>query len=199
MPTSRALCTRPKILPRLLSLVRSAIKPLQTGRREAKKKPLMPRKNIITQKFGTKAKMVMATPSPMAPSIRMVFLFKVPRSARIPQKGAAKFVRTICTVNRTAKWPSCNPKSRCKANWQAGTNWVSIPSRALTQHSQKRMRVLGSRSSCIWSCSTCGHVWGAAAKAFSGRIKVGCPSLKSTDIALFFVEGPLGALEHTLI
>ena len=65
----------------------------------------------------------------------------------MPQKGAAKFVKTICTVVSTAKWPNCNPKSLCKANWQAGTSCVSMPSKALTQHSQKRIMVPGSLSS----------------------------------------------------
>ena len=152
MPKRRALCTRPKILPRRLSEVRSAMRPLQTGRSEAKKKPLMPRRSTMTKKFGTKAKMATARPSPKAPMKRMCFFFRVPRSARIPQKGAARLVSTICTVVRMAKCPRLRPRSRCRANWHAGTSCVSRPSKALTQHSQKRMSVLGSRSSVCPVC-----------------------------------------------
>mmetsp|Transcript_37072 Transcript_37072/g.105274 ORF Transcript_37072/g.105274 Transcript_37072/m.105274 type:complete len:200 (+) Transcript_37072:1159-1758(+) len=96
MPSSSADCTMLKILPRCFPADTSAMMPLEMGRSAASSTPLSALSKIIGIMSVTKAKRMVTRPWPMAPSNKIVRRCRMPRSARIPQKGAAKFAATAC-------------------------------------------------------------------------------------------------------
>mmetsp|Transcript_80002 Transcript_80002/g.259333 ORF Transcript_80002/g.259333 Transcript_80002/m.259333 type:complete len:200 (-) Transcript_80002:359-958(-) len=96
IPISSADCTLPKILPRCFSAVTSATMPLEMGRRAASSTPFRALSKIIGIISVTKANRMVTRPWPMEPSSKTVRRCRMPRSAKMPQKGAAKFVATAC-------------------------------------------------------------------------------------------------------
>mmetsp|Transcript_92398 Transcript_92398/g.238530 ORF Transcript_92398/g.238530 Transcript_92398/m.238530 type:complete len:229 (+) Transcript_92398:1003-1689(+) len=98
MPKRREHWTRPKILPRFDSAVMSATMPLEMGRSAASIAPLRERRKIMGIMMVTTASMQVTTPCPSEPNIRMVLRNMMPRSAMMPQNGAARFVNTAWAV-----------------------------------------------------------------------------------------------------
>mmetsp|Transcript_18304 Transcript_18304/g.51775 ORF Transcript_18304/g.51775 Transcript_18304/m.51775 type:complete len:208 (-) Transcript_18304:386-1009(-) len=100
MPTSRAHCALPKILPLLRSEVASAMMPLEIGLRDASSAPMTARTAIMGQSDVWKARPTVAAPCPNEPTARIVFLLSTPLSARMPQRGAATLMQTPCATAR---------------------------------------------------------------------------------------------------
>jgi len=152
IPKSREDCTLPKILPRLLSEVASATMPLEIGRRAARAQPSRARRATMGGTTAPRLPVVrpsstVITPWLIAPMIRMLRRRRQPRSAMIPQRGAAMFVQTVWARARYARSVKCSPTFFCSANMTAGSSAVSAPSSALTAQRRKSIRRLGSRSS----------------------------------------------------
>mmetsp|Transcript_80007 Transcript_80007/g.259353 ORF Transcript_80007/g.259353 Transcript_80007/m.259353 type:complete len:200 (-) Transcript_80007:359-958(-) len=96
MPSSSADCTMLKILPRCFPADTSAMMPLEMGRSDASSTPFSALIKIIGIRSVTKAKRMVTRPWPMVPINKIVRRCRRPRSARMPQKGAAKFAATAC-------------------------------------------------------------------------------------------------------
>mmetsp|Transcript_88459 Transcript_88459/g.234956 ORF Transcript_88459/g.234956 Transcript_88459/m.234956 type:complete len:208 (+) Transcript_88459:797-1420(+) len=94
MPRRSEHCTRPKTLPRLPSEVTSATMPLEMGLSAARSAPTMARRRIMLQRAVVVARAMLARPCPTAPMTRMVRRRRIPRSARMPQIGAARLMVT---------------------------------------------------------------------------------------------------------
>mmetsp|Transcript_48419 Transcript_48419/g.122129 ORF Transcript_48419/g.122129 Transcript_48419/m.122129 type:complete len:239 (+) Transcript_48419:1204-1920(+) len=135
MPRSKADWIRPKIFPRFESPVRSATMPFEIGLSAASNAPFSARKNTIGKMSVTKANKIVTTPWPKAPTSNIVRRFKMPRSAKIPQKGAAKFASTICETVMYEMSMSAMPMSSCRAFMEAPSSCVSAPSREATAQS----------------------------------------------------------------
>mmetsp|Transcript_22288 Transcript_22288/g.50766 ORF Transcript_22288/g.50766 Transcript_22288/m.50766 type:complete len:232 (+) Transcript_22288:822-1517(+) len=120
IPTRSEHCTRPKTFPRLPSEVTSAMMPLEIGRSAARRPPTTARKTIMLHKAVVVANAMVMSPCPKAPMTRMVLRRRIPRSARMPQMGAAKLMVTPWATVKYARSVSSKPISLCKANIDAG-------------------------------------------------------------------------------
>mmetsp|Transcript_49840 Transcript_49840/g.138449 ORF Transcript_49840/g.138449 Transcript_49840/m.138449 type:complete len:206 (-) Transcript_49840:337-954(-) len=100
IPTSREHCTRPKILPRRPSDVTSAMMPLEIGLRAANSEPTTARRTIMAQSDVVVARAMVTRPWPKEPMTRMDRRRKMRRSARMPQRGAARLMHTPCATVR---------------------------------------------------------------------------------------------------
>mmetsp|Transcript_2954 Transcript_2954/g.8194 ORF Transcript_2954/g.8194 Transcript_2954/m.8194 type:complete len:241 (-) Transcript_2954:292-1014(-) len=140
MPNMREDWTLPNILPRFDSAVMSATMPLEMGRRAARSAPFAARMKIIGPMMVTRARRHVTKPCPSEPMIKMLLRWRMPRSAMMPQNGAARFVHTACAVLRYARSDRCKPMSFCRASIAAGSSAVSAPSRAATAQSRNCIR-----------------------------------------------------------
>mmetsp|Transcript_92397 Transcript_92397/g.238525 ORF Transcript_92397/g.238525 Transcript_92397/m.238525 type:complete len:271 (-) Transcript_92397:282-1094(-) len=140
MPNISELWTRPKSLPRLDSAVMSAMMPFEMGRSAASKAPLRARRKIMGPRIVITASIHVTAPWPSDPMIRMVLRSRMPRSARMPQKGAAMFVHTAWAVFKYARSVILRPTSSCRASIAAGSSAVSAPSRAAVAQSKNCIR-----------------------------------------------------------
>mmetsp|Transcript_28556 Transcript_28556/g.67874 ORF Transcript_28556/g.67874 Transcript_28556/m.67874 type:complete len:254 (-) Transcript_28556:150-911(-) len=142
IPNMKKLCNCPKILPRCCSGVASATRPMLTGFREARKKPHIARRKTRGSIEDTRDMTVTAEPTPMQPHDRMVRRDSTCRSARIPQKGAAKLAKIIWAVVRMAISWRVSSMSLCKAKRQVLRSCESTPSTVYAAARQKNVFLL---------------------------------------------------------
>mmetsp|Transcript_8005 Transcript_8005/g.17305 ORF Transcript_8005/g.17305 Transcript_8005/m.17305 type:complete len:288 (+) Transcript_8005:614-1477(+) len=89
MPACTENWSRPRIRPRRCSAVMSATRPCDTGFKQANSEPLTARSTIMLLKEFTTARRIVTRPQPTQPMVRIVRRVAMPRSAMMPQTGAA--------------------------------------------------------------------------------------------------------------
>ena len=81
--------------------------------------------------------------SPRQPNVKIVRLWSKPRSAMMPQKGAATLVRTIWVDVSTATPPKVKPRSRCLPKMGKITAaWISSWNSLLYQNEKNILLIL---------------------------------------------------------
>mmetsp|Transcript_78735 Transcript_78735/g.197833 ORF Transcript_78735/g.197833 Transcript_78735/m.197833 type:complete len:269 (+) Transcript_78735:1121-1927(+) len=148
VPTFMASCTPAKTFPRFDSDVTSAMMPLAMGRSEASITPFKDRRRIIGVRSSTPARTMVMRPCSTHPSTMMDLRVIMPRSAKVPHTGPAKFDERAWTMLMTARLFRLRPKSCWRAKKTHGSSTPSAPSNPPTKHSMDNVLSPGF---CCWS------------------------------------------------
>mmetsp|Transcript_2961 Transcript_2961/g.8210 ORF Transcript_2961/g.8210 Transcript_2961/m.8210 type:complete len:271 (-) Transcript_2961:133-945(-) len=176
----------PKTLPWLASVVTSATMPLAMGRREASIAPFRPLSISMGVRSFTPARITVMRPCSTHPMTMMAFRDMSPRSAMVPQKGAARFPHRACVRLMAARLFSVRPRSLCKAKKTQASSTPSAPSRPPTEQRMRMSRLLGIFTSS--SCSSWSSVVAIVAivdivtpVSFLGALEPNSPATSQTE------------------